>query len=415
MRNLASLVALLPIIALAEEPAAAPSKWTVVPFAALSGDVPQRSGAKAAAMLVAELKNLDGVTVVDAKKPALADPHAEGLDRARKAVEHAKELRGKRKFRLADEALNKAIADYKASAPGVADVGELVDAWALLSAVQYNTGRDDEGSKSLQLALALAPARELPLAKTSTLFSRVVEDTRKQVQASGKGSLLIESMPSGAGVFVDGVPLGSTPLSVKDVPPGQHLWKVQMPSGEALGGVAEVASGKTAKVEARSTAKDPESKLLASLSQNKVDADALAAAKEQAAGTGADYVWFGALARDGKNLSLESFVLAAAGGEVRRLPRSSFDSELLSAPMAFFSLAGQVAQQGAKMGEAMKVPGAVTQGSLTGTKLAEARYGVPFGKETLEVEAAVEPTGKDEGPRHPVDPNKKRAPLQKKK
>ena len=415
MKYLASLVALLPIIALAEEPAAPPSKWTVVPFAALSGDVPQRSGTKAAAMLAAELKNLDGVTVVEAKKPQLADPYADGLAKARKAVEQAKELRSKRKFRLADEALTKAIADYKAAAPGVVDVGELVDAWALLSAVQYNTGRDDEGQKSLQLALALAPNRELPLAKTSVLFSRVVEDTRKQVQSTAKGSLLIESMPSGDGVFVDGVPLGSTPQSVKDVPFGQHLWRVQMPSGEAMGGVAEVTSNKPVKVEARSTAKDPESKLLASLSQNKLDAEAVSAAKEQAAAAGADYVWFGALAKEGKNLNFDSFVLTAASGEVRRMPRTNFDTELLSASMAFFSLAGQVAQQGAKAGAAMKVPGAVATGAVAGTKLAEARFGVPPGRETLEVEAAVDAAAKDEGPRHPVDPNKKRAPLQKKK
>ena len=49
-----------------------------------------------------------------------------------------------------------------AAAPGIADVGELQDAYVLLSAVQYSTGRDEEGARSLARGLALAPSREPP-------------------------------------------------------------------------------------------------------------------------------------------------------------------------------------------------------------------------------------------------------------
>src|SRR5688572_29265457 len=93
-------------------------KLAVVPFAALSGDVPQRAGSKAAGMFSTELKNTEGLQLAEVKRTAPPDPHAEGLERARKLVSEAKDLRQKRKFRLADETLQKALGEYRTAAAG---------------------------------------------------------------------------------------------------------------------------------------------------------------------------------------------------------------------------------------------------------------------------------------------------------
>lgn len=413
-QNLTYLFCLtLPCLALAqtEAPAAPAPKLVVVPFATLSGDVPPRAGLKAAGMLSTEFKSAETVQLLEAKRDAKADPAAEALGNARKAVASAVELRKKRKFRLAEEELTKALGLYKANAAGVLDIGEVVDAHALLSAVQYNTGRDEEGLKSLTAALSLAPDRELPLASTSSLFSRVVLETRRAVKTSPTGSLQVESLPSGA-LSVDAVPLGGTPLMVKEVPPGTHYWRVALPSGEVLGGVVDVSSGKVTKVSVAAESKDPEARLLSVLSQNKLDNELVSAAKEHAKGTQADLVVFGALSKEGKGLALDAFVFSAAGAEVRRLPRATFDTELLSAGMEFYNLAGQMAQKGAKVGEAVKLPSAVAAGSSSGPKVADAKYGVQPGKDVAsDTEVGPEPV-KDEGARKPVD--SKRVPLKKK-
>ncbi len=415
MRVLVSAILLSSSLVLAAEgeaPGGTPPKLAVVPFAALGGDVPQRAGGKAAGMLLTEFKGVDAIQLIDTRKPAAADPYADSLAAARKGVEEAKDLRKKRKFRLADEALTKATTGFKAVAAGVLDVAEVVDAFALLSAVQYNTGRDDEGLKSLQTALALAPDRELPLAATSALFGRLVTDTRKAVKAATKNLLVVESTPSGGAVFIDGVALGGTPLQVTGVPAGLHFWRVVLADGETVGGVAEVAAGKTAKVSGASTTKDPESRMLASLAQNKIDSELVSAAKEQAAAAQADLLLFGALSKEGKGLALDSFLYVAQANEVRRLQRTAFDTELLSAGMEFYNLAGALTAKGAKVGELVKVPSAVANGpGLSGTRLAEAKYGVQPGKE-LAVDDLVEPS-KDEGSRKPLD-GKSRAPLKKK-
>ncbi len=411
--SLLTALALLPLSATAQE-TSSPPKVAVVPFAALSGDVPQLAGNKAAVMLNNELKGADGFSLVDVKRAPSQDPYADSLEKARSLVSDAQELRSNRKFRAAEEALSKAIEAFRAGAPGLSDIGELQDAYVLLSAIQYNTGRDDEGAKSLRTALALAPGRELPLAKTSALFTRVVNAARTELKAGPKGTLLVESTPAGAAVTVDGVALGATPLMVKDVPPGVHVWNVQLPSGEKIGGVAEVVGSKQAKVAAQSHGTDPEARMVVGLAQNKIDDAVVKAAKEQAKSVEADLLFFGALSKEGKTLALDYFVLKVASGEVKRLPRASFDTELLSAGMEFYNLVGRLAKEGLAVGADTRIPGPVSnEFRSSGIKVAEAAYGVEPNKETkIDIDGVVPADVKDGGKREPIEP-KKREPLRR--
>lgn len=414
LRPLVALALAASLSAVAQD--APKSKLSVMPFAALTGDVPPRAGTKATGMLTQEFKSADTFQLVDARKNGADDPATDALEEARKLVEEAKGLRAKKKFRLAEEALTKALAAYQKGATALPEVGELVDALALLSAVQFNTGRDEDGQKNLNNALALAPDRDLPLAQTSALFSKLVEASRKNLKDGPRGTLLLESSPSNAPVTLDGLALGATPLQVKDVPPGLHVWRAQLPTGEALGGFVEVQAGKTATAKASSASKDPESRLLTALALNKLDADALSAAKEQAKATEADLLVFGALSKEGKGLALDAFLFAAASGEIRRLPRAKFDTELLSAGMEFYNLAGELAKKGKAVGEPVKVPAGVALALASGAaKTAEAKYGVVPGKE-LDVEGidtGTGPAAPTDGQRKPLE-QKRRVPLIKK-
>jgi hypothetical protein len=182
------------------------------------------------------------------------------------------------------------------------------------------------------------------------------------------------------------------------------------------GGVVDVVGGKQVVVKAVSVSKDPESRLLAAVAQNKIDADAVAAAKEFATSTQAELLVFGGLAmKAGKGLTLDSFVYSSASNEVRRLSRTAFDAELLNAGMEFYNLAGEVAKKGSQTGVLVMFPSSVSF-ELVGqaSKMGEAKYGVVPGKvaatEALETVDSKEP-GKEDGPRKPLGP---RAPLKKK-
>lgn len=415
-RLFVSLTALLALSSFAQEAAAEAAgpkqKLTVMPFAALTGDVPARAGSKAVGMLTTEFKSADAFALVDARKEKASGAAETALETARKEVGDAKELRGKKKFRLAEEALNRAIAAYKTAIPALPEIGEVVDAYVLLSAVQFNTGRDEEGAKSLNQALAMAPDREVGLASTSPLFARVVADARKALKDGARGTLVLESSPSNAPVLIDGLALGATPLSVTAVPPGLHFWKATLPSGEALGGVVEVTAGKQATARAASASKDPEARVLTALSQNKLDSDLVAAAKEQAKAAEADLLVFGALSKEGKGLALDTFLFTASTGDLRRMARTSFDTELLSAGMEFYNLAGELAKKGSQVGEAVRVPASVSNTLVSSaSKTTEARYGIVPGAE-LGVDGEVTEPTKDEGPRKPLE-QKRRAPLRR--
>jgi hypothetical protein len=404
------LVALIALSSFAEE--LAKPKLTVMPFASLSGDIPARAGSKALGMLTTEFKSADAFALVESKKDKGQDATAASLENARKLVEEAKGLRAKKKFRLASESLQKALEAYKAGGTGLSEIGEVVDALALQSAVQFNTGRDDEGQKNLLNALALSPDRELPLAATSPLFSKLVEGTRKNMKAAVKGNLLIESIPANTPVMIDAVGMGSTPLLVTDLPEGTHYWNTTLPNGEVVGGTVDIASNKQAQVKAVSPSKDPQLRILGALAQNKIDPDAVAAAKEHAKAAEADLVVFGVLSREGKGLALDSFLLAASTGEVRRLPRTQFDGELLSAGMEFYNLAGEMAKKGSLVGEAVKIPASITLAPVAGgTKVAEAKFGASPDKDAIDVDGTV--TDSKTGPRKPLE-QKRRAPLKQK-
>ena len=45
----------------------------------------------------------------------------------------------------------------------------------------------------------------------------------------GPASLQVDSRPAGARVFVDGMPVGSTPLVLPDVTAGSHTVRIEMP------------------------------------------------------------------------------------------------------------------------------------------------------------------------------------------
>lgn len=347
--------------------------WHVVPFASLSGGVPAKAGTKAAGLFSNELKSTDKVVLAEVKKAPLSDAFSNTLEEARKHVDEAVKFRQAKKFRLAEEALQKALLGYKSAAAGLKDIAEFADAYVLLSAVQYNTGRDEEGLKSLQTALAMAPNRDVPVAQTSALFRQVMEDTRKKLLSAPKGSLLVESTPAGAPVLVDGLLLGSTPLLVREVPVGMHTFSITLPQGEIGGGIVEVLAQKQATASFKTTSVEPEVALQTKLAQNRIDTEAIEALKRIAAQTQSQKIVFGGLSKEGTGLRLDAFVFQAETLEVRRLPGALFDTELLSAGMEFYKICGPLLEN-PSLGEPVKAPASVNGGPATQPKVAEVKY-----------------------------------------
>jgi hypothetical protein len=370
-------------------------KVAVLPFQAVSADVPARSGPRVAARLASELHVTPGLRL--ATPPASEDaPPPDALSIARAAVKEAVSAREARDFPRADAALGRALEAYAAGAASLTDASELADAYALRAAVRYATGRDDEATATLSHALAIAPGRALPLASTSSLFAHTVERVRTEGAARPRGSVRIGSVPPGVAVTLDGHPVGTAPVRVTGVPPGAHLWRAVLPSGDTVGGVVEVAPGREAEVTVLPTGTGPTAKLALALAYDRLDAEALDAASALGREAKADLVVFGTVSREGNVLAVDAFVLAPGATAPRRLPRQSMDAELLEAGAPLQALANALAAQGAEAGTEAALP--VTPSGRTPVEPVRSVIAYPTAGSAPETPATPSPERKPQAP-----------------
>jgi tetratricopeptide (TPR) repeat protein len=393
-------LALVALCSLATGAAAAPAKVAIAPFAPASGDVPVSAGEKLAALLAAQLEGSDAVA--PAALPAEANPAAEqALKAAREAIGAAQERARKGKHSSAAGAYREAVASFQAAAALLEDSAELADAHAALAAELYLTANDDEAKRELESAVSLAPKRAFAGEATSPLFAAVVRRAREASASLERSRIRFESTPDRARVQLDGAEAGRTPLEIRDVPAGEHLFRILLPTGRVEGGVLQLSGARAERAGASLGGSGPQAKLLAALSKGRLDAEAANLASQTAAGAGAEFLVFGCLVVQGSDLALESFLYSAARGEVARLPAQRFDLELLSAGTALFKVAGEIAARVERFGEPERIPGPIF------------RFPAPAAAELTEVGyASLAPGDPPErplaprGPRRPIDPKR---------
>jgi hypothetical protein len=379
------LSVLAPTLALAEE---AP-KVAVVPFAPLSGDVPNNAGSKAAEVFLTALKGHENLSAQDASASAAEDPAAhlkkanEGLLAARKQLDAGQP-------QAAKAALEAVLTEFTAGAAALDDLDALADAYAALSRARYQTGDDEGGLKALDEAEALRPGRDFLEARSSPLFASLAAKEKDRVLAAAKSSVQINSVPPGASARIDGLDAGRTPVLVKDLPPGPHAWKVELPSGASVGGVVETQAGQKATVVGAAAGSGPAAALVSQVAGNALGPDALAAMKNAASGLDVAYVVFGGLHAEGSDLVLDSFVYSTKGNAFARLPQAKFDADLVSAGQSLSAVANDVAGRvvAGTLGMAAKVPAKISDSVSAGeaSELSEFRFPAPGSEAAVKVE-----------------------------
>lgn len=395
MTRLALLLCLLLGASSIAAPRRAPrTKVAVLPFQAVSGEVPARAGPRLAARLASEIHGMAGLALAEPPAPSPADVKTDALAAAQAAVREATAARAARDFTRAETALGRALDAYAANAPHLQDGAELADTYALRAAVRYAIGRDDEAASALTHALAIAPGRPLPLAATSPLFAHTVERVRAAHATQPRGVLRFESFPQGLEITLDGSSAGKTPVRVTQVPPGAHLWRATLPSGEPVGGVVEALPEREVTFTIQPTGTGATAALALALSGNRLDASALQAASTLGREASADLVVFGTLSRSDTGLALDAFVFAPGDAAPRRLPRLAMDLELLDAGEPLRALAAQLASRGVEAGLTEALPLSPTPGASRVTRAAQSVYAVPLAN-------PVKPTAPT---RKPVDP-----------
>lgn len=348
----------------------APRRVAVLPIQALSGEVPLRAGPRVTSRLATELRAVEGWELAE---PPPSEP-PEVLAQARAAVKDAEALRQKRDFAGAEAALSRALEAYTAAAAKLPEGSELADAYALRAAVHYSRGQDEEAARHLASALTLSPGRALPLAATSPLFARTVEQVHAALGEQPRGTVRFASEPPGVAVTLDGQPVGTAPVRVVEVPPGAHLWRAVLPSGEATGGIVEAVSGKEVELTIQPPGEGPGAVLAMALAGNRLNAAAVEAAEALGQTLRADLLVLGALSRTSSGLALDAFLLEPGTRALRRVPRIALDVDLLDAGPPLRQLAATLAARGAEAGEPATLPAIPAPGAVAAPRLAQVKY-----------------------------------------
>lgn len=104
----------------------------------------------------------------------------------------------------------------------VSNYDALADALANLALAHHNLGDKLEGKKRIKEYAHLRPLAILSTEKYPGALLAFFEAEQKKIKRAGPGVLMIDGHEPGSKVFLDGVPKGVTPVTVKDVGFGYH-------------------------------------------------------------------------------------------------------------------------------------------------------------------------------------------------
>jgi hypothetical protein len=153
---------------------------------------------------------------------------AESLALARTAFQEG--LDGYSHLRLdqAQEALLRARAAFvdASAAPAYSDLRSL---HVYLGVVALNLGQADAADASFRQALFLSPGFQLNREVFPPSVVDAYAESRRKISAGARGTMRVESDVKGALIVIDGVPKGTTPRVIADIPEGTHYLEVRAP------------------------------------------------------------------------------------------------------------------------------------------------------------------------------------------
>ncbi|MBN2361038.1 MAG: PEGA domain-containing protein [Deltaproteobacteria bacterium] len=150
----------------------------------------------------------------------------------------------------ADRAIKELTASCEFFEDGFSEVNDfdkMVIANLYLASVLQQTGQPEAAIKHYRAALFLDPK----LAIDPNVFPPDdidnLERVRRDNEQGAKGSVEIASAPVSARIYIDGVYRGATPLTISNLPAGDHFLRIERNGYDRIVGVLEVIARRTRK------------------------------------------------------------------------------------------------------------------------------------------------------------------------
>ncbi len=247
-------------------------------------------------------------------------------------------------------AFESALAGYARAVGDIENFRSVADALFNLAECQYKSGNEEMARVTLMRAFAVKPDTDSRDA-SGQAYNQFFATVKDAIARNGQGSIVVSSSPEGLTVTIDGVELGATPLTVPDVPVGDHYVAVTGEAGSAGQVVsvqrnrdAEVRLGVSSQNEVADAGGDPRylRSLRSAVSAGTISDSLLPYLGELATRQAVDYVVVGAIVSGDDEYKAHSFIYRASDGLFAVGPVQGFDSALSNLRVNSYQMAANV-------------------------------------------------------------------------
>lgn len=318
-------------------------------------------------LLTNEMKNADslqaieGPKIVTKKKASVSEPNIDkdaiqrGVEKAKVGIEEIKN----QEFEKAIKPLKDAIQILEKNILYLEDTATLTDAYLALSVAYFGTGMEDEGETYIRKCVRLDPYKEINPEQYPPLYLRIYDGIRKQTFQLPRGSIRVNSNPSGAIIFVDGKQVGTTPALLKEAIKGEHYIRVERSGETPYYKTVNVIPNQTVEINVDFSGEEeggsgPEYTAANLLRNNRVDSSTREALVQVANKQQADFVLFGGIIKNENNYQVNSFFMKVKTTEVVQTMTLTIDMDMLGASIEIYKLVEELTKKIESFPESIK-------------------------------------------------------------
>ncbi len=258
-----------------------------------------------------------------------------------------------------------ALKKYESSLALLKDFNPVVETLLMLSVCNYRLDKENEGAKMLVKVIRLRPDLVLDPAKYPPMFRNTMKSIRKRLLRKTRGELEVVANSDGATVFFDGKKVGTSPLLLKDLVPGEHYLRVEKDGLQTFASKVMIMPTKKVRIAAVlggvKKATGPLGQIAEGLRSNTISPAVLKTIRKQGKEIGADFVVVGGIAKVGQNYKIGSYLVNVKKATVCPMQKIEFDPDLLGASVEVFNMASDMVKKIEGCPKPQKAPFRVVQ------------------------------------------------------
>ncbi len=156
-----------------------------------------------------------------------SDPRLAARAKALEFLKNGKDQYDNLELDEAIDALDKAVEQFKKSAGRLGDGKEYLECLLYLGAAYILSGDNEQGTEKFRTVAMFDKRKKLDTKAFPPSMIEIFNRVKEEVASAPTGTLLIQSTPTAAEVYLNGVFKGISPLTLVKIPEGSHFMRLE--------------------------------------------------------------------------------------------------------------------------------------------------------------------------------------------